>query len=63
MKEFDIKSHTCDYIAEIIIVNDLDLDNNLTYEKSYKNILIYDSTYKTPYGTKPLCFIFNEVDE
>ena len=31
-------------------------------EKSYKNILIYDVSYKTRFGTKPLCIMFNKVD-
>ena len=29
---------------------------------SYKNILIYDVAYKTPYGAKPLRIVFDKVD-
>ena len=32
------------------------------YENSYENILIYDISYKTFMGAKPLCINFNKVD-
>ena len=31
-------------------------------KKLYKNILIYDISYKTLIGTKPLCILFDKVD-
>ena len=31
----------------MIYINDLNLDDILTYEKSYENILIYSVAYKT----------------
>ena len=31
-------------------------------EKSYKNILVYDISYKTLFGSKPLRIKFDEVD-
>ena len=30
------------------------LDNILIDEKSYKNVLVYDISYKTMFGSKPL---------
>ena len=32
------------------------------YEKSYENILIYDISYKTLIGPKPLRIRFNQID-
>ena len=32
-------------------------------KKSYENILVYDAAGKTPYSVKPLCIIFDKVDE
>lgn len=31
------------------------------FEKDFKNILVYEVAYKTPYGAKPLRFIFDKV--
>ena len=31
-------------------------------ERSYKNILVYDISYKTLFGSKPLRIKFDEVD-
>ena len=39
LREIDIRNRTC-YFDDIIDINDL--DNNLFYEKSYENTLIYD---------------------
>ena len=46
-------------------VADIDFDNNLLDEKSYKtyeNILIYDISCKTFMGAKPLRIRFDEID-
>ena len=51
LKEIDIKNRTYYYF-----------DNISLDEKSYENFLIYDVTYKTPYGAKPLRIIFDEVN-
>ena len=34
----------------------------MIYEKSYKNILIYDVSHKSLIGTKPLRIILDKVD-
>ena len=41
-------------------IQDFDFDNILLDEKSYKNILNYDVSYKTLIGTKHLCIAFNK---
>ena len=48
------KHHTCHYFDNIIKI-----DN---FEKSYKNILIYDVLCKTLTEVKPLHIMFDKVD-
>ena len=60
--EINIKNHTCYYFDDIIKIEDVDFDNILLDEKSYKNILVYDIAYKTFIGAKPLCLRFDKVD-
>ena len=43
-KAIDIKSCICYYFDDIININDLDLNNILLNEKSYKHFWIYDVT-------------------
>ena len=31
-------------------------------EKSYENFLVYDISYKTLFGVKPLCIRFDKID-
>ena len=62
LKQIDIKNHTCYYFDDITNIEALDVDNILVDEKSNENILIYDVLYKTPYGAKPICIIFDKVD-
>ena len=62
LKENDIKIRICYYFDNIINVNDLNLDNILLDEIWYENILIYYTAYKTSYGEKPLCEIFDNTD-
>ena len=63
LKETDIKNLTCYYFDDRDI--DTDFSNVLLNEKSYKTyiyILIYDISYKTYMGSKPLCIRFHEID-
>ena len=53
---------TCYFFDDMININYLDLDNILLDEKSNGNILIYDTTNKTPYSAKHLRIIFDKVD-
>ena len=55
LKEIDIKNHTCYYFDDIMKVRDIGSGNILLDEKLYKNILIYDISYKTFMGSKPFC--------
>ena len=48
-------------ILMTIKLEDFDLDNILTDEKSHQNILIYDILYKTSTGSKPLQIRFNKI--
>ena len=47
LKETDIKKGTCYYFDDIIKIADFNLDNVLIDEKSYKNVLVYNISYKT----------------
>ena len=54
--------HACYYFSEIIKLEEFDLDNILIDEKLHKNILIYDSSYETLIGSKPLHIRFDKTD-
>ena len=61
-----VSSVTLLKIAHVIIlmtskIDNFDLDNILTNEKSSKNSLLYDISYKTLFGSKPLRVRFDEV--
>ena len=66
LKESDIKNRTCYYFDDIMSVGDFDFNNILLDEKpcenSNGNILIYDISYKTFTGEKPLRIGFDKVD-
>ena len=49
-------------ISMTIKLEDIDFDNILIDEKSLKNILIYDISYKTLIGLKPLRIRFGKID-
>ena len=53
-KEIDIKNRACYYFNDIIKIEDFDLDNILIDKKSYKNILVYNISYKSLIDSKPL---------
>ena len=62
LKNIDIKIRTSYHFDDIVTVKDIDLRDVLLDEKSEKNILIYDISYKTFMGSKPLRIRFDEVD-
>ena len=62
LKEIVIKNCTCYYFDDIIKIEDFDIENILLGEKSYRNILIYDISYKSLIGVKSLCIRFDKVD-
>ena len=62
LKKVRIKNRTCYYFDDIIKLEDFNLDNILIDEKSHENILIYDISYKTLIGSKPLRIRFNKIN-
>ena len=54
LKKVCIKNRSCNYLDDIIKLEDFHLDNILIDGKSHENILIYDILYKTLSGPKPL---------
>ena len=61
LKKKVLKIVECYYFDDKTKIEDFDFDILLD-EKSYENILIYDVSYKTLFGAKPLCTIFDKVD-
>ena len=59
LKAIDIKSRTCYYFNDTVTVSDISFIFN---EKSNKNTLFYDVSYKTFMGEKPLGIRFNKID-
>ena len=51
----------CYYFDDIIKVEDFDFDNALLDEKSYENVLIYDTSFKTLIGARPLRIRFTYI--
>ena len=61
--EIDIKNHTWNYFEDIIKIEDFILDSILTEQKSYKNILVYNISYKSLIHSKSLHIRFDKIDE
>ena len=62
IKKDCIKNRTWNYFDDIIKLEDFHLDNIFIDEKWHKNILIYDISYKTLIGSKPLRIRFDKID-
>ena len=62
MESNDELKEMCYYFVDIIKIKDSDSHNILIDEKSYENILVYDISYNTMIGTKPLRIRFDKVD-
>ena len=52
----------CYYFDHIIKIEDFGFDDILLNEKSYKNFLIYDISYISLIGAKPLRIRFDKID-
>ena len=61
-KKLILKNRICYYFDDIIKIENLDFDNIFLDEKSYKNILVYDISYKALIGAKPFGIRFHKVD-
>ena len=57
LKGIDIKNCTCYYFDDIIKIEYFYLDNILIDEKLYKNILVYNISYKSLIDSKPTYWI------
>ena len=68
LKEIDIKNRMCFYFDDIVKFCDRDIEFSdiLLDEKLYKekreNVLIYDISYKTSTGAKPLRIRLDKID-
>ena len=62
LKEIDIKNRTCYYLDDIMEVSEVYSGNILLDKKPYKDILIYDISYKTFMGLNPLRIRFHKID-
>ena len=63
LKVIEIKNDTCYYFGDTTKTEDDDFDDILMKEKLCKNILVYDTSYKTLFGWKPLRIRFNEIEK
>ena len=62
LKQIDIKNCACYYFDDIIKDRDTYLVDILLVEKLYENISVYDISYKTSMGPKPLHIMFDKID-
>ena len=63
LKEIDIKNRTCYYFNDIIKDIDINFHNILLDEKLYQNVSVYNISYETSVGPKPLRIRFGKIDE
>ena len=61
-KKFHIKSRMCYYFDDIIKYKDFNSDIIFVDEKSHENILVYDISYTTLVGPKPLHKRFEKIN-
>ena len=54
LKQINIKNCACYYFDDILKIEDFDIDKILIDEKSYKNILVYNISYKSLIDSEPL---------
>ena len=62
LKEIYFQNCTCYYFEDIITIEDFDFNNFLIDEKSYENILLYNISYKSLIGAKPLRIRFDKLE-
>ena len=62
LKEIGIKNYMCYHFDDIIKFKGFNLDNVLINEKAYEIILVYEVSYETLIGVKPLCISFDKIN-
>ena len=62
LKEINIKDRTCYYFDDIIKFEDFDIDSILIDEKSYQNDSVFNISYKTLIGARPVRIRFHKID-
>ena len=60
LKDIDINNRACYYFDDIIREFDINFNNILLDEKLYENNSVYDISYKTSTGPKPLRIRFDK---
>ena len=55
------KNGKCYYFDHMMRVIDIDFNNILLEEKTYKKVLLYDISYKVFIGKNPLCIRFDKI--
>ena len=69
LEEIEIKNPTCYYFEDISRFWDRDIDfsdillKEKLYKEKYENILIYDISYKSLTGAKPLSIRYDKIME
>ena len=61
-KKSDIKYRTCCYFDDITKIEYFEFDNILFDEKLYKNMQIYNTSYKAFIGPESLRIMFDKID-
>ena len=62
LKEIDIKNHVCYYLDDVINGTKINFGNNVLDKKLYENYSVYNISYKTSTGRKPLRIRFDKID-
>ena len=62
LKEIDIKNCACYYFDDIINGTKIYFSNILSDKKLYENVSVYNISYKTPTGPKPLRIRFDKIE-
>ena len=62
LKEIDIKNRMCYFFDDIISGSKISFSNISLDKKLYEQISVYNISYKTPTGPKPLRITFDKID-
>ena len=62
LKKNDIKNRACYYFDDTINGTNINFNDILLNKRLYENISVYNISYKTPTGPKPLRIRFDKID-